>query len=385
MHAGTHICWYTHRLVHIHLCSSTLPVHLCSYLVRTHMAVPPSRTADAQALKRARSRYPLEPDDDGFYVRGRREEDGTWTPVPCACFKCLVTLPMVKFATVKEGVDHEFTALEERRAKWKNLASEQQSLAKHISAEHGATREAIEEEVHLARAAILKELKKLTQGICIEVEAASPKKLQATILQLQSAKRDKVKEAQKKKEEDRLKSTMVKKPRIAYWMWLYENRSSIVQEHSLQGKRGSEISKKAGEMWRNVDPAEKTKYEEKAAADKIRYTEEINALQHKMGLDKDENHRKRKRQDHGKSRKKKDPDAPKKPLSAYFYYLQEERNTIRDKFGISSGREFNKKAAEEWKTVPKEVKEKYQMMAFEAKEKYKKDNEANKAARKAGA
>ena len=91
------------------------------------------------------------------------------------------------------------------------------------------------------------------------------------------------------------------------------------------------------------------------------------------------------RQDHKKSDKKKDPDAPKKPLSAYFYYLQEERNTIRDKFGISSGREFNKKAAEEWKTVPKDVKEKYQMTAFEAKEKYKKDNEANKAARKAGA
>ena len=44
------------------------------------MAVPPSRTPDAQALKRARGRYPEEPDGDGFYVRGRREKDGTWRP-----------------------------------------------------------------------------------------------------------------------------------------------------------------------------------------------------------------------------------------------------------------------------------------------------------------
>ena len=73
------------------------------------MAAAPSQTADAQAWKRARSRYPLEPDDDGFYVRGRREEDGTWTPVPCVCSKCLeAPLPMVKFATVDEGMDHEW-------------------------------------------------------------------------------------------------------------------------------------------------------------------------------------------------------------------------------------------------------------------------------------
>ena len=123
------------------------------------MVAAPSQTADAQAWKRARSRYPLEPDDDGFYVRGRREEDGTWTPVPCVCFKCSET-PLVKVGTLKEGVDHELAALEDRRANWKNLALEQQSLAKHISAEQAATCEAMEEEGHLTRAVLLKELKK---------------------------------------------------------------------------------------------------------------------------------------------------------------------------------------------------------------------------------
>ena len=197
---------------------------------------------------------------------------------------------MVKFGTLKEGVDHELAALEERRAKWKNLASEQQSLAKHISAEQAATCEAIEEEGDLTRAALLKELKKLTQGIYIEVEGASSKELLAKILQLQSSKHDKVEEEKTNKEEDRMKRTiMLKKPRTAYWMWLDENRSSIVQEHSLQGKKGSEISKKAGDLWRSLGLAEKTKYQEMAAADKIRYIDKIMKIgQHTMKLTTDE-------------------------------------------------------------------------------------------------
>ena len=145
---------------------------------------------------------------------------------------------MVKFATVDEGMDHEFTALAERRAKWKNLASEQQ----------------------------------------------------ATILQLQHSKRDKVEEEKTNKEEDRMKRTiMLKKPWTAYWMWLHENRSSIVQEHFLQGKKGSKISKKAGDLWRSLGLAEKTKYQETAAADKIRYIDKIMKIgQHTMKLATDE-------------------------------------------------------------------------------------------------
>ena len=64
-------------------------------------------------MKRARQRYPKERDNDGFYVRGRRENDGTWTPVPCPCAKCSQALaPAARFATVDEGVQHELAALQ---------------------------------------------------------------------------------------------------------------------------------------------------------------------------------------------------------------------------------------------------------------------------------
>ena len=244
------------------------------------MRAAPSQTADAQAWRRARRRYPSEPDEDGFYVRGRREEDGTWTPVRCICFKCLeAQLPILKFRTVDAGMDHEFTALEERRGTWKNLALKQQSLAKHISAEQAATCEAMEEEGHLTRAALLKELKNVTGGLYIDIEGASSKKLQATILKLQSLKHDKVVEERntmiKKKEEDRIKRT-------------------------LEGKNGPEISAQAGELWRSVGPAEKRKYEELGAEDKIQYQDIKKLRQHRMDFDEDEKHGKTKKNDGNK-------------------------------------------------------------------------------------
>ena len=99
------------------------------------MAAAPSQTADAQALKRARGRYPAEPDGDGYYVRGRREKDGTWTPVPCACAECLkAKTPAARFTTAEEGVQHELAALRARRGTWRNLAPEQRALGLHISA-----------------------------------------------------------------------------------------------------------------------------------------------------------------------------------------------------------------------------------------------------------
>ena len=70
--------------------------------------------------------------------------------------------------------------------------------------------------------------------------------------------------------------SMAKKATSAYWLWLGENRVSITQAHGL--KRGSEVAKKAGELWKSLGPADKKKYEDLAAKDKIRYEEEVKTL-----------------------------------------------------------------------------------------------------------
>ena len=73
--------------------------------------------------------------------------------MPCSSAECLwAQAPVVKFGTAEEGVMHELTALHARRGTWGNLASEQQALGRHLSAELDTTREAIEPDGDSTRA-----------------------------------------------------------------------------------------------------------------------------------------------------------------------------------------------------------------------------------------
>ena len=166
-----------------------MPKYPAAPMAMTH----PSQTADAQARKRARRRYPEQPDSDGFFVRGRKEPDGSWTSVPCTCADCVrSSAPATAFTTAEEGVQHELVALQARRATWANLAPEQQALGAHVSAEHDATRDVVAAEAEATR----EELRTLKRGRYIEVERASSKQLQAEIHHLQHAKRIKAQEEQ---------------------------------------------------------------------------------------------------------------------------------------------------------------------------------------------
>merc|ERR1711972_323404 len=136
-----------------------------------------------------------------------------------------------------------------------------------------------------------------------------------------------------------------------------------------------EVSKKAGELWKTLGAAEKKKYDDLAAKDKARYEEEVKTLG------------KRERQpkkDRAGKKAKKDKDAPKRPMSAYFLWTQENREAVMKKHGIEkAGPEFTRKAAEEWKTVSEKTKGEYEKKAAAAKEQYQKDLEAYKASKAA--
>eukprot|EP00401_Gymnodinium_catenatum_P035652 CAMPEP_0117559690 /NCGR_PEP_ID=MMETSP0784-20121206/53491_1 /TAXON_ID=39447 /ORGANISM="" /LENGTH=70 /DNA_ID=CAMNT_0005357077 /DNA_START=76 /DNA_END=285 /DNA_ORIENTATION=- len=54
-----------------------------------------------------------------------------------------------------------------------------------------------------------------------------------------------------------------KRAPCAYWIWLSENREEVVK--TLGGtKKGSEVSKKAGEMWKAMSEDEQAPYQQKA-------------------------------------------------------------------------------------------------------------------------
>eukprot|EP00930_Biecheleria_cincta_P044187 TRINITY_DN30322_c0_g1_i1.p1 TRINITY_DN30322_c0_g1~~TRINITY_DN30322_c0_g1_i1.p1 ORF type:complete len:250 (+),score=60.92 TRINITY_DN30322_c0_g1_i1:90-752(+) len=151
---------------------------------------------------------------------------------------------------------------------------------------------------------------------------------------------------------------MAKRAASAYWLWLEESRASVVKTHALEGKKGSEVSKKAGEIWKSMQPAEKQKYEELAAKDKERYEQEVQTL--------------------GKRVKKarQDEDAPKQPLSAFFMWMQDTRENIKKSTtGTSALKDFTRDAPTRWKGLADSVKQAYEKKAALAKEQYRKDLE----------
>merc|ERR1719199_1051781 len=61
----------------------------------------------------------------------------------------------------------------------------------------------------------------------------------------------------------------LKKPQSAYWLWLADNRSKIVE--MVGAGRVAEVAKKGGEMWKELSDDDKAPYEKKAKEQKEAY------------------------------------------------------------------------------------------------------------------
>ena len=72
-------------------------------------------------------------------------------------------------------------------------------------------------------------------------------------------------------------------------------------------------------------------------------------------------------------KKKKDPNAPKQPLSAYFLFSQEERLKVKAEHPGYSICEVAKELGKRWADMAPEVKQRYQQMAEEGRQKYDQD------------
>lgn len=74
-----------------------------------------------------------------------------------------------------------------------------------------------------------------------------------------------------------------------------------------------------------------------------------------------------------RSSKQKDPNAPKRPLSAFFIFSQDERPKIKSQNASLSVAEVAKVIGEKWRSAPEDIKRRYEKAAKEAKERYEKD------------
>ena len=77
-----------------------------------------------------------------------------------------------------------------------------------------------------------------------------------------------------------------------------------------------------------------------------------------------------------KKKAKKDKDAPKRPLSAYFFYIQERRETLKKEKPNLENKELIKTMGEEWNKLSDEEKKPYVKKAEADKKRYQEDMKA---------
>uniref|UniRef100_A0A2K5H8M3 High mobility group protein B3 n=1 Tax=Colobus angolensis palliatus TaxID=336983 RepID=A0A2K5H8M3_COLAP len=118
----------------------------------------------------------------------------------------------------------------------------------------------------------------------------------------------------------------------------------------------AEFSKKCSERWKTMSEKEKSKFNELAKVDKVHYDQEMKDYGPAKG-----------------GKKKKDPNAPKRPPSGFFLFYSEFCPNIKSTNPSISIGDVAKKLGEMWKNLNDSEKQPYITQAAKLKEKYEKD------------
>ncbi|KAM9320963.1 high mobility group protein B1 [Gastrophryne carolinensis] len=152
-----------------------------------------------------------------------------------------------------------------------------------------------------------------------------------------------------------------KKPRgkmSSYAYFVQTCREEHKKKHPEASVNFAEFSKKCSERWKTMSAKEKSKFEDMAKVDKARYEREMKTYVPPKGESK---------------KKFKDPNAPKRPPSAFFLFSSEFRPKIKAEHPGASIGDVAKKLGEMWNNTSQEDKVPYEKKADKLKEKYKKD------------
>jgi len=153
----------------------------------------------------------------------------------------------------------------------------------------------------------------------------------------------------------------------SYTFFVQTCREEHRKKHPNENVNFTEFSKKCAERWKQMTEKEKKRFGEMADKDKIRYDKEMSNYvppAHEGGKAK---------------RKKKDPNAPKRPLSAFFLFCADERPAVKQAHPEYSVGDVAKEMGEKWGKVSTEAKSKYEASAAIEKSRYEKDMTLYKA------
>ena len=141
-----------------------------------------------------------------------------------------------------------------------------------------------------------------------------------------------------------------KKPLSAYFLFSQEERLKVKAENPDYSI--TEVAKELGKRWATLNPDIKSVYEQRYQDARRIYETEMNTY---------------------KPKKKKDPNAPKQPLSAYFIFSTEERLKVKEENPGYTICEVAKELGRRWAEMDPGIKQRYQQRAEEERQKYDND------------
>lgn len=153
----------------------------------------------------------------------------------------------------------------------------------------------------------------------------------------------------RKKEKDLNKP---KRATSAYFYFLADCRQKA-QKEGRSASNVAEFAKESSAKWRELTDANKKPFNEKAAADKARYTKEMASYVPPKG---------------GKTGGKVEEGKPKRPLSAYFLFLADFRKECKGK--DIGHKDILKQAGEKWRKISDKEKAPYDKAAQVEQKKY---------------
>jgi len=153
----------------------------------------------------------------------------------------------------------------------------------------------------------------------------------------------------------------------AYAFFVQTCREELKKKNPTESVVFAEFAKKCGEKWKAMTAKDKKRFEDMAEKDKGRFEREMAGYTPAAGVV-------------GKKGKKgkatKDPNAPKRSLSAFFCFCNEERSKVKAKYPSYTVGDVAKELGKRWEVCPN--KPKFEELAAKDKQRYEREMAAYK-------
>lgn len=152
----------------------------------------------------------------------------------------------------------------------------------------------------------------------------------------------------------------------SYAFFVQTCREEHKKKHPGEQVDFSEFSKKCSEKWKAMNAKEKKRFEEMAQKDKVRYDSEVANSSGGKPAGRG-----------GKRKRTKDPNAPKRYLSAFFYFCNEERPKVKVEMPGQPVADIAKELGKRWEACTNRGK--FESLASKDKARYEQEVAAYKS------